>query len=102
MTDPSNFSTYSATTNYRCEQKVQISAPTGEILVGIEITFLQFDLGPLVLTQNDYLTIGSPSIGSRPHLLGTTLPGRIVVPDNEFTVYFQGTSDGTGGRGFRL
>jgi len=102
MTDPSNFSTYSATTDYRCSQKVQIYAPASETIVGIEITFLQFDLGPQVLANNDYLTISSPSVTSMPGFLGTTLPGRIVIPDNEFTVTFWATPDGTGGRGFRL
>jgi hypothetical protein len=103
MTDPSNFSTYSATTDYSCSQKVWItSPPPGETIVGIEITFLQFDLGPQVATNNDYLTINSPSVTSLPAFLGTALPGRIVVPDNEFTVTFWGTPDGTGGRGFRL
>ena len=62
MTDPSNFSTYSATTDYRCEQKVQIATPVGEILVGIEIVILQLDLGPLVPAQNDILSINSPSV----------------------------------------
>ncbi|TAE31309.1 MAG: hypothetical protein EAZ91_08405 [Cytophagales bacterium] len=102
MTDPSNYSTYSATTEYNCSQKVWItSPPPGETIVGIEITFLQFDLGPDARNR-DYLTISSPSVTSIPPFFGTTLPGRIVIPDNEFTIRFWGTPDGTGGRGFRL
>jgi hypothetical protein len=104
MTDPSNFSTYSATTEYNCSQKVWItSPPPGETLVGIEITFLDFDLGPRVASGNsDIVNIRSPSVTSLPTFFGTTLPNRIVIPDNEFTVSFRGSPDGVGGRGFRL
>lgn len=102
LMDPSSFSGYSVATEYTCYRSIVLNNPPGEQIIGIEITFLEFDLGVLSVSgSNDYLEISNSLMRSQ-FFNGNVVPGRMVVPGNECTVYFRRMAGAPGGQGFRL
>ncbi len=99
--DPSGYTGYANNVEYRCSKRIYGAYGASGPVVGIELIIEQIDLGPPGL---DEVTISSENFTSAnmPRFSGTNNPGRIVIPDTEFTISFYGHNDGLGGRGFRI